>query len=126
MTALSSDRDTVRRNGDEFVFEAETTVFAGGMVCLNAGGKLVPASMTAGLTPVVGVAMRLGRPGEKVSVRRGVFAFDAAMGDAPGLAQVGALCYAADDCTVTKTSAPDTPVAGILVDVDEAGVWVKI
>ena len=77
MTALTSDRDTVRRNGDEFEFEAASTVYAGSMVCLNADGKLVPASVTAGLSPVVGVAQRLGRTGEKVPVRRGVFAFAA-------------------------------------------------
>ena len=47
MTALTSDRDTVRRNGDEFEFEAASTVYAGSMVCLNADGKLVPASVTA-------------------------------------------------------------------------------
>lgn len=70
MTALTSDRDTVRRNGDEFEFEAASTVYAGSMVCLNADGKLVPASVTAGLSPVVGVAQRLGRTGEKVPVRR--------------------------------------------------------
>ena len=29
MTALTSDRDTVRRNGDEFEFEAASTVYAG-------------------------------------------------------------------------------------------------
>ena len=50
MTALTSDRDTVRRNGDEFEFEAASTVYAGSMVCLNADGKLVPASVTAGLS----------------------------------------------------------------------------
>ena len=87
MTALTSDRDTVRRNGDEFEFEAASTVYAGSMVCLNADGKLVPASVTAGLSPVVGVAQRLGRTGEKVPVRRGVFAFVAVSDDAPALAQ---------------------------------------
>ena len=48
MTALTSDRDTVRRNGDEFEFEAASTVYAGSMVCLNADGKLVPASVAPG------------------------------------------------------------------------------
>lgn len=46
--ALTSDRDTVRRNGEEFEFEAASTVYAGSMVCLNSDGKLVPASITAG------------------------------------------------------------------------------
>lgn len=71
--ALTSDRDTVRRNGEEFEFEAASTVYAGSMVCLNSAGKLVPASITAGLSPVVGVAQRQGKAGEKVPVRPGRF-----------------------------------------------------
>ena len=122
MTALTSDRDTVRRNGDEFEFDAASTVYAGSMVCLNADGKLV----AAGLSPVVGVAQRLGRTGEKVPVRRGVFAFAAVSDDAPALAQVGGVCYAADDCTVKKTAVSNAPVAGTVFDVTEEGVWVKI
>lgn len=126
MTALTSDRDTVRRNGEKFVFEAAATVYAGGMVCLNADGKLVPASVTAGLTPVVGVAQRKGLAGERVVVRRDVFAFDAAPDDAPTLAQVGSPCYASDDCTVKKSPAENAPVAGTVFDVTDEGVWIKI
>ena len=126
MAALTSDRDTVRRNGDEFEFEAASTVYAGSMVCLNGDGKLVPASITAGLSPVVGVAQRQGKAGEKMSVRRGVFAFEAASGDAPTPAQIGATCWAADDCTVQKNTAANAPVAGIVFDVTDEGVWVKI
>lgn len=124
--ALTSDRDTVRRNGDETVFEAAATVYAGSMVCLDSDGKLVPASITAGLSPVVGVAQRQGKSGEKVLVRRGVFAFDAAASDKPTLASIGASCYAADDCTVQKTTATNAHVAGIVFDVTDEGVWVKI
>lgn len=126
MTALTNDRDTVRRNGEEFTFEAAATVYAGGMVCLNAEGKLVPASVLAGLSPVVGVAQRKGLAGERVPVRRGVFAFDAAPDDAPTLAQIGAPCWAADDCTVKKTTLENAPVAGTVFDVTDDGVWVKI
>ena len=32
MAALTSDRDTVFRNGDEFEFEAASAIFAGAMV----------------------------------------------------------------------------------------------
>lgn len=126
MAALTSDRDTLCRNGVEFVFEAAATVLAGGMVCLNADGKLVPASATAGLSPVVGVARRLGYVGEEVPVRRGVFAFDADGADAPTLAQVGSPCYASDDCTVKKSPAENAPVAGTVFDVTDEGVWIKI
>lgn len=127
MTVLTKDRDTVRRNGDEFVFTVNdgTTIFAGGMICLNAAGKAVPASATAGLSPVVGIAQEQAGGGEKVLVRRGCFAVDAQAGDAPDLAGVGTLCYAADDATVKKTQGT-APVAGIVADVDDSGVWIKI
>lgn len=127
MAALTKDRDTVRRNGDECVFivDDSAAVFAGGMVCLNAAGKAVPAADTAGLSPVVGVAQEQAAPGEKVLVRRGCFAFDAKNGDAPTRADAGRPCYVADDAAVKKTQ-ETSPVAGIVVDVDDAGVWVKI
>lgn len=123
--ALTTDRDTVRRNGDEFEFEAASAIFAGAMTCLNGDGKAVPASVTAGLTPVVGVAQNRAAAGEKVLVRRGVFAFDGKSADEPGLPQVGTACYAADDCTVQKTAASNAPVAGIVRDVTDEGIWVE-
>ena len=126
MAALTSDRDTVRRLGEDFSFEAATTIYAGAMVCLDASGKAAPASITAGLGPVVGVAQRMALTGEKVDVSRGVYSFDALSGDEPGLPEVGGECFAADDCTVQKTTAANAPVAGIVYDINEFGVWVKI
>lgn len=126
MAALTQDRDTVRRNGDEATFEAAATVYAGSMVCLNSAGKLVPASATAGLSPVVGVAQRQGKTGELVLVRRGVFAFTGDNTDAPKHATIGAPCYAADDCTLKATKGSNTPAAGIVFDITVDGVWVKI
>ena len=126
MTALTTDRDTVRRNGDEMLLEAAATVYAGSMVCLNSSGKIVPASITSGLSAVVGVAQRQGKSGEKVLVRRGVFAFDAVSSDAPTLADIGANCYATDDCTVQKTTTTNAQVAGTVFDVTDEGVWIKI
>ena len=44
--ALAKDRDTVRRAGDEVVFQVAdgVTIYAGALVCLNGDGKAVPAS----------------------------------------------------------------------------------
>ena len=125
MAALTSDRDTVFRNGDEFEFEAAAAIFAGAMVCLNGDGKAVPASITAGLTSVVGVAQRRAAAGEKVLVRRGMFAFGGKSSDEPALAQVGSICYATDDNTVQKTTESNAPVAGVVRDVTEDGIWVE-
>ena len=126
MPALTSDRDTPRREGDLFLFEAAAQIFAGAMVCLNAAGKLVPASATAGLTPVVGVSQASGPAGAGIEVARGVFPFDALVSDAPGLPLVGTDCFAADDHTVQKTQGTNMPKAGTVFDVDDFGVWVKI
>lgn len=126
MAALTSDRDTPRRDGIGFVFEAGEHIFAGAMVCLDAAGKLVPASATAGLTPVVGVAQESGDVGQAVTVYRGLFLFLAATGDAPGLPQVGTECFAADDQTVQKTQGGNAPRAGIVRDANDSHVWVEI
>lgn len=125
MAALTSDRDTVFRNGDEFEFEAASAIFAGAMVCLNGDGRAVPASITAGLTSVVGVAQRRAAAGERVPVRRGLFAFGGKSSDEPALAQAGSICYATDDNTVQKTAEANAPVAGVVRDVTDDGIWVE-
>ena len=125
MAALTSDRDTVFRNGDEFEFEAASAIFAGAMVCLNGDGRAVPASITAGLTSVVGVAQRRAAAGENVPVRRGLFAFGGKSSDEPALAQAGSICYATDDNTVQKTAEANAPVAGVVRDVTDDAIWVE-
>lgn len=126
MAALTKDRDTRRRDGDLFGFEAGGTIFAGAMVALDAAGKLVPASASG--TIVVGVAQHGAKAGDGVRVRRGVFNFTDAGGEkALTRADVGTVCYAADDQTVQKEAGtPAAPVAGLIMDVDGFGVWVKI
>ena len=56
---------------------------------------------------------------------RGVFAFDGKVSDEPAAAQVGSLCYAADDQTVQKTAESNAPVAGVVRGVSEDGIWVE-
>lgn len=121
MTALTQDRNTRRREGDEFVFAAAKEIFAGALVCMTSGGAVEPASASGGLC--VGVARDHALPGHPLRVRRGVFAFACQPGDLTR-ADVGATAYAADDQTVQK--AKNTCVAGIVLDVDAFGVWVRI
>jgi hypothetical protein len=123
---LTTDRNTSRIEGTLFSFEAGAPVYAGSMACLNAEGKLVPASITVGLTSVVGVVQRQARVGERVEVRRGVFNYTGKSGDTPELPQVGSICYVADDAVVQKTAAENAPVAGTVMDVNDMGVWVRI
>lgn len=121
MAALTQDRNTRRREGDEFVFRASKEIFAGALVCMTSGGTVEPASASGGVC--VGVAREHALPGHDVRVRRGVFAVACAPGDL-SRADVGATAYAADDQTVQKTK--NACVAGVVLDVDAFGVWIRI
>ncbi|HYH17579.1 MAG TPA: hypothetical protein VD995_03075 [Azospirillum sp.] len=137
MAALTTDRNTLARNGGfthmERDLAANTSVFAGSMVAQNAAGAAVPASATNTLT-VLGRAQHRASTvagstlPSKVVIERGVFRFaNSAAGDAITIADYGKPCYAVDDQTVAKTD--DTgarPQAGIIRDVDAQGVWVEI
>jgi len=119
MALLTSQRNT-EMLGDRRMFnypvEANTNVYLGAMVALDANGNAVPAQ-PFGAAPlsaltVVGRADRLvgGVPGQdalnnpgvagaiSVTVRRGVFKYD--NDGSIAQAQVGAKCFALDDHTV--------------------------
>lgn len=129
MTALSQDRDTLRREatGLDIPTAANVRVFGGAMVGINAAGLAVPAGANA--TRVLGTAITRvdntggidGGPRARIDKRV------ACMSNSEGasaitLADVGKPCYAVDDQTVTKTEGPC--VAGKVFDVDANGVWV--
>jgi hypothetical protein len=62
-----------------------------------------------------------------VRVRQGTFKVgNGAAADALAIADVGSLCYAADDQTVAKTAGANLPVAGTVIQVDADGVWVQM
>ena len=125
MAKLTKDRNTRRRDGLLFSFPAGAPIFAGSLVSLNAEGKAVPASADG--TACVGVAEHVAIAGEPVRVRRGVFALDADPAAAFSLADGGSPCVVVDDHTVSKeTKDGAAPVAGVVMDVDSAGVWVRI
>lgn len=133
--ALSKDRDTFRRLGDQFSDPVATNavIHAGALVQLNATGYAVPATATAA-NATRGVAQAPvdntgGADGDKtVGTRRGVFNFkNSTTTDEITRAEIGADCYVVDDETVAKTDATATrPVAGVIRDVDASGVWVEL
>jgi hypothetical protein len=109
MAPLTQDRATSYREGIEVEFPvaAATKIYAGSMVCTNAGGYAVPAADTSGFR-FVGVALEqvdnsAGADGaKKVRLRRtGVFDFDAA---ALTQARVGDPVYAVNDHTFADTN----------------------
>jgi len=136
MTALSSDRDTQRRNGDQasYPVAASTKIYPGAIVCANSAAAFVTKGATATTLRPVGVAEELadnsaGSNGAiSVNVRRdGWFRFaNSASGEAITLADVGADCYIVDDQTVAKTNGSSSrSIAGKVRDVDANGVWIS-
>lgn len=133
--ALTTDRNTLRRDGVQYndPVAGATRIFAGSIVCLNAAGNAVPGSTSATLK-VRGraeehVDNRDGAAGAlRVESRRGVFAFaNSAGADEITRAHIDGQAYIVDDQTVALTSATNTrSVAGVIRDVDSAGVWIEI
>ena len=113
MTALTKDRNTVRRDGVQFSdpVAAATRIFAGSLVCLNASGYAVPGATSTTLK-ARGVAQEqvdnsAGAAGDlRIETRRGVFPFaNSTSTDEITRADIGATAYIVDDQTVAKTSA---------------------
>lgn len=138
MTALTSYRDT-KRMGDspipdvlDLLVADEVHIFKGAIVGL-VGGFAAPAG--PGCTKVTGIAESEANnlvPGHaagaiRVRVRQGTFKVANSGGpDALLRADLGGLCYAADDQTVAKTAGGGRPVAGTVVGFDPDGVWVQM
>jgi hypothetical protein len=150
MAALSNSRNTpeMADGGRMRVFpvEANTNIYLGGIVALNAAGNAVPASATttvANAQRVVGRAeyVKNGIPGQNainnpgaagaisITARKGVFLY--ASDGSVGAAQLGLNCFALDDNTVTAldrasgASVQQYAAAGQVVAIDPSGqVWV--
>ena len=133
MTALTQDRSTRRRDGEQVEppVAAATRIWGGAIVAINAAGFAVPGATSTTLK-AVGVSEHradntTGAAGAiRVRCRKGPHRFaNSAAGDAIGLADVGSDCFIVDDQTVAKTNGTNTrSVAGKVFDVDADGVWV--
>jgi len=133
MAALSADRK-INTRGIRRTFvgdvAASTNIYAGAIVCKNASGYIVPASDTAAIK-CVGVALEQvlnsGAAGAKtVTIGVGVFEVVNASG---AIVQAGkhALCYAADDQSVSTSAAMTNDVIVGCVDAfTTTTVWVDI
>ncbi|RHW17194.1 hypothetical protein D1610_11635 [Sphingomonas gilva] len=136
MTALTAPRlKTRNRAGDVFARKVAegVTIYQGALVALSATGFATPGA-TATTLKADGIAKTTvdnsdGNDGDlTVEVEKGVFPFaNSAAADAITIAEIGTDCYIVDDQTVAKTSGTNTrSVAGKVVDVDAAGVWVRL
>ncbi|MFM9902144.1 MAG: hypothetical protein ACKVOT_14125 [Polaromonas sp.] len=136
MTALTQERDTQRRNGEQVAFPvaAATKIFAGSLVCISTVSNFATKGATATTLKAVGMAHctvdnTAGANGA-VSVtveRKGWFPFaNSAAGDLIVLGDVGSDCFLVDDQTVAKTSGTNTrSVAGKVRDVTSTDVWIE-
>lgn len=129
MTNLLADRNTARRErGSRSVPMAAAKIFAGSIVCRNATGYATKGAADTTMHVIGRAAEQVdnsaGAPGDlNIRVDEGVFRW--ANGDAIGITNIGQRCFVADDQTVAKSSGAGTrPAAGIIVDVDAAGVFV--
>lgn len=135
MAALTADRDTHRRAGDEIVLPAAAAkkFYAGALVARDASGNATPGAVAATLRGVGRCAQFVDNSGggagdQTVRIEKGVFRFgNSADGDLIARADIGADCYIVDDQTVAKTNPGGNTrsVAGKVFDVDASGVWVK-
>lgn len=135
MGALTADRNTAERTGELLSAGCAAAVVcrAGGIAVLDASGNIKPGVAATGLICVgrfeetvdnsAGLADAL-----TATAKRGVFRYaNSAAADAITVAEIGDACFIVDDQTVAKTD--DTgarSVAGIIADVDSAGVWVRM
>lgn len=128
MAALTADRNTPRRAGDQYEYPvaASTEIFAGSLVVLDSDGNVKPGETDTGLVAVGRAdeyAHNTGSAGAlRVKVRAGTFKW--ASGDAIAKDSIGDTAYVVDDQTVSKDGTGKSP-AGRIVDVESDGVWVR-
>lgn len=133
MTALTQDRNTLRRDGAQMEppLAANARIFAGALVAINAAGNAVAGSSATGLTGAGVAQQRADNTGGiagaiRVRLSKQPHQFgNSAAADAITLADLGKDCFIVDDQTVAKTDGAGTRSrAGRVFDVDADGVWV--
>lgn len=130
MVALTQDRNTPRRLGDEgnHPVAASTEIFAGGITVLDASGNAAPGSAATGLKAVGRAEEHVdngaGSAGDKsVQTRKGTFRFE--NDGSIDRTDIGATAYIVDDQTVANNDDTGSrSAAGKIDDVDADGVWV--
>lgn len=133
MAFLTAVRNTKRRDDasiEEHPVKGGSTIYAGGLVCLDAGWA-VPGRSAVGLVTLGRAEHRATSVldgDETVRIRRGVFSYANSPGaDQIGRAAIGKPAFVVDDQTVALTDGGAArSVAGRVRDVDARGVWIEI
>ena len=135
MAALTSGRATQERDGVHYrgPVAADVVCYEGGLACRDAAGNLTPGAVDDALVAVGIFTARADNTGGAAAAinaeyKSGVFAFEnSAAADAITKADIGSAVYVVDDQTVAKTDGTGArSAAGTCVDVDDAGVWVRV
>lgn len=130
---LTAPKDTKARNAEVFSapVAASKTIYAGALVALDASGNLTPGAVATTLKKAGRAKETVdntdGSAGDVVAeYELGCFHYkNSASTDEITRADIGNDCYIVDDETVAKTSGTNTrSIAGQIVDIDAAGVWV--
>lgn len=133
MAALTAERDTIERAGDNLNLPAAAAkkFFAGSLVARDGSGNATPGAVATTLLGVGRAAETVDNSGGSagdvpVPIHKGIFLFgNSSAGDLIARADIGNSCYIVDDQTVAKTNGSSTrSVAGKIFDVDSRGVWV--
>lgn len=131
---LNGDRNTPYKNGRLIAVPvaAATLCYAGGLAVANATGYAEGGSVATTLTYLGRFEEQVdnssGADGDKqVLVRRGdAFKFGNSGSDPVTQASFGKVCYIVDDETVASTDGTGTrSAAGVVVGIDDDGVWVE-
>jgi hypothetical protein len=130
MAALTADRSTPKRAGEQYSFPvaAATKIYAGSLVVLDASGNAEPGTTATGKVAVGRAAEYVDNSAGaaaavNVTVDAGIFRY--ANGDTITKTSIGDTAYIVDDQTVSKASSGKS-AAGIIIDLDSDGVWVDI
>lgn len=129
MAALTAPRDTREMAPGKFItleVASGNTIYAGGLVAINASGKAVPAADATGLL-VVGIAQETVGEGHNVKIqRKGVFLLDNDTTNPIAIADYGKPAYVVDDHTVSDTAGSYAVVAGRIVGMEGTQVRVEL
>lgn len=128
--ALTAERDTPQRTGARYGFvQGSNVIYAGSMVAVWSNDLAQAAADTASLKVIGRAAKTQDNTGANylstrtIEVEAGIFRWE--NGPTFTDANVGDLAYVSDDQTVTSAgNVTYDVVAGVIVDVDDDGVWV--
>lgn len=131
MAAATTAINTPTRAGDftAIPVAAATSIYQGTLVARDAAGNLVSAADAVGLK-VIGRAEETvdnsaGVAGDLTCrVQRGTFRFQNDVTNAVDKSHIGTVCYVLDNQTVDTDGGTNNIKAGLVVDVDDDGVWV--